>query len=176
VQAGAASIETVFPPKPKWSFSDRSGTVDYTVVLPQFCTLSRLELVTGEILIDGMRGANVNANLVNGRLFSHNCFGDVRLAVTNGGLDIGYHWWEHRRFSVNAEIENGNVRAFIPGDAAFHVTAASVNGQVASDFTEKQDRQRNGVAKIDMVVGGVSETDLNLHATNGNVRIAEANP
>jgi hypothetical protein len=176
VQPGAASIDTIFPPRPKWGFSDRSGTVDYTLVVPQFCSLSRLELVTGEVLIEGMRGQNVHANLVNGRLFSHNCFGDVRLAVTNGGLDIGYHWWERRRFSINAEIENGNVRAFIPGEAAFHVAAASVNGQVANDFTAKQDRQRDGVGKIDMVVGGASETDVNLHATNGNVRIAEANP
>lgn len=176
VRPGAASIETVFPPKPKWSFSDRSGTVDYIVVLPQFCSLSRLELVTGEVLIEGMRGGNVHANLVNGRLFSHNCFGDVHLAVTNGGLDIGYHWWERRRFSVNAEIENGNVRAFIPGDASFHVRAASVNGQVANDFAEKQDRQRDGVAKIDMMVGGASEANVDLHATNGSVRIVEANP
>jgi putative adhesin len=176
VQPGAASIETVFPPRPKWGFSDRSGTVDYILVVPQFCSLSRLELVTGEVLIDGMRGENLHANLVNGRLVSHNCFGDVRLAVTNGGLDVGYHWWERRRFSVNAEIENGNVHAFIPGEASFHVIAASVNGQVASDFTAKQDRQGNGVAKIDMLVGGASEAEVNLHATNGNIRIAEANP
>src|ERR1700730_14842069 len=107
VQPGAASIDTVFPSKPKWSFSDRSGTVDYIVVLPQFCSLSRLDLVTGEVLIEGMRGANVHATLVNGRLFSHNCFGDVHLVVTNGGLDIGYHWWEQRRFSVSAESGNG---------------------------------------------------------------------
>jgi hypothetical protein len=176
VQPGAASIDTVFPSKPKWSFSDRSGTVDYIVVLPQFCSLSRLDLVTGEVLIEGMRGANVHANLVNGRLFSHNCFGDVHLVVTNGGLDIGYHWWEHRRFSVSAEIGNGNVRAFMPGDASFHVTAASVNGHVASDFAEKQDRRRDGVAKIDMMVGGASEANVNLHATNGSIRIADANP
>lgn len=176
VRPGAVSIDTVFPPKPKWSFLDRSGTVDYIVVVPQTCSLARVELVTGEVLIEGMRGDNVHANLVNGRLFSHNCFGDVHLAVTNGGLDIGYHWWEHRRFSVNAEIENGNVRAFIPGDASFHVMAASVNGHVASDFAEKQDRQRDGVAKIDTMIGGASEANVNLHATNGSIRIAEANP
>src|SRR3977135_2863105 len=28
VQPDAASIETVFPSRPKWGFSDRSGTVD----------------------------------------------------------------------------------------------------------------------------------------------------
>src|ERR1700730_6004661 len=93
VQPGAASIDTVFPPRAKWGFSDRSGTVDYIMVIPQFCSISRLELTNGEVLIEGMRGNNVHASLANGRMFGHNCFGDVHLAVGNGGLDVGYHWW-----------------------------------------------------------------------------------
>jgi hypothetical protein len=175
-QSNAVSIETRFPPKPKWGFSDRSGTVDYILILPQFCSISRLELINGEVLIEGMRGNNVHANLVNGRLFGHNCFGDVHLAVTNGGLDVGYHWWEHRPFSVNVDVVNGNARAFIPSEASFHLLATSVNGHVASDFSDKQDRQRDGVTTIDTTVGGASEANVNIHATNGSVRIVEANP
>jgi len=175
-QPNAVSIETRFPPKPKWGFSDRSGTVDYILVLPQTCSISRLELITGEVLIEGMRGNNVHASLVNGRMFGHNCFGDVHLAVTNGGLDVGYHWWEHGSFSVDAEIVNGNVRAFIPGEASFHLLATSVNGNVASDFSDKQDRHLEGVARIDTMIGGASEASVNIHATNGSVRIVEANP
>ena len=175
-QPNAVSIETRFPPKPKWGFSDRSGTVDYIVVLPQFCSISRLELTNGEVLIEGMRGKNVHASLANGRMFGHNCFGDVHFAVTNGGLDVAYHWWEQRPFSVDAEIMNGNVRAFIPGEASFHLLATSVNGNVASDFSDKQDRHLEGVAKIDTTVGGASEANVKIHATNGSVRIVEANP
>jgi hypothetical protein len=176
VQPGTASIDTIFPPKPKWSFSDRSGTVDYIIVLPQFCSIARLELTNGEVLIEGMRGKNVHASLANGRLVGHNCFGDVHLAVANGGLDVGYHWWEHRPFSVHAEIVNGNARAFIPGEASFHLLATSVNGHVASDFSDKQDRHLDGVTMIDTAVGGASEANVNIHATNGSVRIVEANP
>jgi DUF4097 and DUF4098 domain-containing protein YvlB len=175
-QPNAVSIETKFPPRPKWSLGDRSGTVDYVLVLPQTCSISRLELSNGEVLIDGMRGANLHANLGNGRMFGRNCYGDVGLAVTNGDLDVAYDWWERRPFSLHAATTNGDVRAFVPGEAAFHLLAASVNGQVVSDFTGQQDRKAKGPHKIDMLVGEKSEAEVNVHATNGDVKIVEVNP
>ena len=176
VQPGTVSIDTHSPPKPKWGLFDRSGTVDYVIILPWFCNISQLELANGEVLVEGMRGDNVHASLVNGRLFGHNCFTDLHLAVTNGGLDVAYDWWEEHRFSVNAEITNGNARAFIPGDASFHLFASSLNGHVASEFVEKQDRQRNGARRIDLMVGGNSETEVKINAINGGIKITEVNP
>jgi hypothetical protein len=176
VQPDTVSIDTHSPPKPKWGFFDRSGTVDYVIILPWFCNISRLELTNGEVVVEGMRGDNVHASLVNGRLFGHNCFTDLHLAVTNGALDVAYDWWEEHRFSVNAEITNGNARAFIPGDASFRLLASSVNGHVASEFVEKQDRQRAGASRIDLMVGGNSETEVKINAINGGIRITEVNP
>jgi hypothetical protein len=175
VQPGAVSIRTKCPAKPRWGLSDRSGTVDYIIVLPNSCSISELELGTGEVLVEGMRGETVHARLANGRMFGHNCFGDLHLAVTNGGLDIAYGWWEYRKLSIDAEIANGNARAFIPGDASFHLLATSTNGNVANEFSEKQDRHRDGVDKIDIRIGGQPEVDLKIHATNGSIKIAEAN-
>jgi hypothetical protein len=71
---------------------------------------------------------------------------------------------------------NGNARASIPGDAAFHLSAASVNGHVASDFTEKENRRQDLVSNIDMSIGGTSEAEVKIRAINGSVKIAEANP
>jgi DUF4097 and DUF4098 domain-containing protein YvlB len=175
-QPGHLFIDTRYPPKPKWGWSDRSGTVDYVIILPWTCDISRLELGNGEVLVDGMRGDNVHVTMGSGRLFGHNCFTDLYVAVAEGGLDISYDWWETRRFSVDAQIVNGNARAFIPGEAAFHLSAASVNGHVTSDFTEKQDRKQNPVSKIDMVIGGGSDTDIKIRAVNGSVKITEAAP
>lgn len=175
-QPGAVSIDTHSPPKPKWGLFDRSGTVDYVIILPWFCKIAQLELANGEVVVEGMRGDNVNASLVNGRLYGHNCFTDLHLAVTNGAIDVVYDWWEEHRFSVDAEITNGNARAFIPGDASFHLLASSVNGHVASEFVEKQDRQRTGVRRIDLMVGGSSETEVKINAINGGIRITEVNP
>lgn len=175
-QANSVSIDTIYPPKPKFGLSDRSGTVDYVIVVPQTCTISRLELANGEVLVEGLRGGKVSANLVNGRLFDHNCFGAHQLFVANGGLDIVYDWWERTDLSVDAKIVNGNARAFIPGEAAFHLLATTVDGNISSDFSEKEERHRGPVQKIDTVVGGLSQAVIKIHATNGSIRVAEMNP
>jgi DUF4097 and DUF4098 domain-containing protein YvlB len=175
VEPGQVSIDTEYPSKSKWGFCDRSGTVDYVIVVPWTCDIIRADLVNGELLVEGMRGGKVHARLENGRLFGHNCFTDLHVAVANGGLDVSYDWWEGHKFSLDAEIVNGNARAFIPGDAAFHLVASSVNGHVVSDFIEKEHRQSGGVPKIDLLVGETSVTDIKVHAINGSIKIAEAN-
>jgi DUF4097 and DUF4098 domain-containing protein YvlB len=171
---GEFSIDTHYPPKPKWGWSDRSGTVDYVIVMPWTCDISKLELSNGEVLVDGMRGNNVHVTVGSGRLFGHNCFTDLHVAVANGGVDIVYDWWETRKIALDAQIVNGNVRAILPSEAAFHLNAATVNGQVASDFTEKEHRQPDAVSKIDMVIGGKSETEVKIRAINGTIKVAEA--
>jgi Putative adhesin len=171
---GEFSIDTRYPPKPKWGWSDRSGTVDYVIVMPWTCDISQLELGNGEVFVDGMRGNNVHVTVGSGRLFGHNCFTDLHAAVASGAMDIAYDWWETRKVALDAQIVNGNVRAILPTEAAFHLNAATVNGQVASDFTEKEHRQPDAVSKIDMVIGGKSETEVKIRAINGSINIAEA--
>jgi DUF4097 and DUF4098 domain-containing protein YvlB len=174
-QPTSVSIDTVYPPKPKVALSDRSGTVDYVVVVPQNCTITRLDLSNGEVQVDGMRG-KVTANLVNGRMFDHNGFGEHELFVANGGLDIRNDWWEHAKFSFEAKIVNGNLRASVPADASFHVYAATMDGNIANDFTEAEQRQSGEVRKVDAIVGNSALTDLRLQATNGSIHIIAANP
>src|SRR5947207_11180672 len=48
------SIETIYPPDSPIGFSDRSGTVDYVIVVPQTVRISKLELANGEVQLDGM--------------------------------------------------------------------------------------------------------------------------
>src|SRR5205814_6536024 len=81
VHPGSVSINTKFPPKPKWALSDRSGTVDYTIVIPATANLARLELEDGEVLVDGMRSRRMRARLRSGRMLAHNCFGNVALTL-----------------------------------------------------------------------------------------------
>jgi DUF4097 and DUF4098 domain-containing protein YvlB len=96
--------------------------------------------------------------------------------VANGGLDVAYDWWEFRKFSIDAKIINGNACALIPGDASFHLVAATTDGKIASEFSEKENRQGGLVQKIDIIVGADSGAELTIHAVNGNIKIAEANP
>jgi len=174
-QPSSVSIDTIYPPRPKVALSDRSGTVDYVVVVPQTCTITRLDLSNGEVQVDGMRG-KVAANLVNGRMFDHNGFGEHDLFVANGALDIGNDWWERAKFSFEAKILNGNLRASVPADASFHVYAATTDGKIANDFTEAEQRQNGQIRKVDAIVGNSALTDIRLQATHGNIHIMAANP
>jgi hypothetical protein len=177
-QPDSVSIETSFPPKPKLSLADRSGTVDYFIVVPQACTISRLDLGNGEVFIEGIRVGRVNASLVNGRLSERNCFGPHQVFVANGGIDLAYDWWEGGEFSIDAKIVNGNIRAFVPGNASFHLLAGTEDGEISSDFSEAAEERGKSERsqKLDTAVGGSSSIVLQIHATKGNIRVAEANP
>jgi hypothetical protein len=170
------TIDTHYPPSPKWGLSDRSGTVDYILVLPWRCGIEQLSLVNGEMLIEGMRGKNVQAKLGTGRFFARNNFCNLSCAVDTGALDLAYDWWEKNpRFAVAAKIVDGTLRAFIPADALFHLNAQSRNGKVASDFVEQADRKRGGTRKVDLVIGTEPQMDLQLEAVEGNVRVVGTN-
>jgi hypothetical protein len=175
-QADSVDIDTTYPPRPKLSWSDRSGIVDYTIVVPETCTISRLELTNGEVQIEGMRGAAVTARLVNGRLYDHNGFGKHELFVANGGLDVSFDWWERGKFSVSAKIVNGNLRAFIPTDSSFHLMASAASGNITNDFGDEDQSPKGKVRKIDKYVGENAQPTIELQATEGNIEVIEANP
>ena len=178
VDAGpnSISIETHFPPKPRWSLSDRSGTVDYDLVVPQTAAISQLESANGEVLIDGMRGGSVHAHLGNGRLFSHNSFCDLEIAVTSGILTMIYQWWEEATFSVNAKLENGNASLAFPDDAAFRLRAAAPNGNISNDFAEPEARSEETLKTIDEQIGTPTGAEVQIQVTHGNIKIEEQNP
>src|SRR5262245_54515714 len=121
VQPTSVTINVNLPPKPRWALFDRSGTVDYTIVVPATANIPLLHLDAGEVLIDGMRGRNLHARLRDGRMFAHNCFTNIDLALQRGNLAISYDWWEPGEFSVQANIARGNTWAFLPSNAAFHL-------------------------------------------------------
>src|SRR6184192_186210 len=119
----AVNIETTPPPAPSHHFSDRSGTVEYTINIPQTARIARVELPNGELVIDGMRGASIAASLGRGQLVTHNCFCDQTIHVNQGGLNVFFDWMEEHPISIEAKIEDGNILAHIPTDATFQLHA-----------------------------------------------------
>ncbi len=176
VQPNSAKVETRFRPRPRWSFSDRSGTVDYIIVIPQTATIRRLEMDTGEMFIKDMRGGPVRGKLKNGLLNIHNCFCDLDLAIGIGALSADFDWWEPRKFSVDARIESAKSRFVFPGEASFHLIAEAENGNIDNDFTEQEERTGDGTSKIDKVIGETPNAEIKIHVADGNIEISEQNP
>ena len=176
IQPGSVSINTKFPPKPQWALFDRSGTVDYTIVLPATANLARLELGAGEVLVDGMRGQRVQARLGSGRMFAHNCFGNVVLTLERGTLTLAYDWWEPGKFLIKANVERGNAWAFLPIDVVCHLVAETRHGKIENDFEEPAERGTKEITKIDMLIKGGGDAAVTMRAREGNIKIVEANP
>ena len=175
-QPNSISIETIYPPDSGAGFSDRSGTVDYVIVVPHTIRISKLELTNGEMQLDGIRSDEARAQLGNGRLFAHNCFGNLNLSLKTGNLAIVYEWWEEGEFSIHATIQDGNAFAYIPAEAAFHLIAHTATGKIANDFAEKEQRHAEPTNTVDMLVAGGSKTTFEFEAQDGNVKITGHNP
>jgi hypothetical protein len=172
--ANSTMIDTIFPPKKEgWGFGDRSGTVDYIIVVPDSTRIKNLEMVSGEISIDGLRGGSAKARLVNGRILSHNCFGNLDFAVTNGRLDFFYYWWEARAFAVEGAIINGNIKAFIPHGSSFHADAETMDGRIVDHFGETKIPGEDGT-KLKTAVGSDPSPSFRIRATHGNIHFEEA--
>src|SRR5881398_2159602 len=169
----AVNIETTPPPPPRHHFSDRSGTVEYTINIPQTARIARVEMPNGELVIDGMRGASIAASLGRGQLAIHNCFCDQTIHVNQGGLNVFFEWLEERPIAIEAVIEDGNILAHIPTDATFQLRALARKGHVSSDFSPMETRRRGDASEINEVIGDTPATKLSFRASEGNIHISE---
>ena len=167
----SVTITTSLPPR-KSALSDRSGTVDYIIVVPATAKVAQLELVNGEILVEGLRtGGSAKAHLVNGWIAGHNCFGDLDLSVENGRLDVAYDWWENHEFAVKAFNTRGNIRAAFPGDASLNLSATATEGRVANGFGSKKASPGDVIHSVAEVIGPEAHTVISLEARRGNIHI-----
>jgi hypothetical protein len=178
VQPTSVSIKIKVPSKRKWALFDRSGTVDCTIVVPATTNISQLRLDAGEVSVDGMHGRSVHAWLGDGRMIVHNCFTDTDVAVERGNLTISYEWWERGTFSVQANIAQGNARAFLPSEAAFHLIAETTYGRIANDFDNPPVARLTSAeaTKIDTLVHGGGKTAIKMRIADGDIKIMEENP
>jgi hypothetical protein len=175
---GAVSVTARFPSQPAWAFSDRSGTVDCTIVVPATASISALDLNAGEVLLDSMRGRELRARLNDGRVFARNCFTNLDLTVNRGTLVLSYDWWQREQFSAQVNVGQGNAWVFLPTDSAFHLLAHAGRGKILNDFNNVPLTANSSARemKIDQIINGGGSTTINVLVEKGDIKIAEANP
>ena len=178
IKPGAASILTKFPAKPKWGLSDRSGTVDYTIVAPGTSSISALDLNAGEVLLDSLRGPKVRARLNDGRIFARNCFTNVDLTINRGTLMLSYDWWEQEQFSAQGRVGQGDAWVFLPTEAGFHLLAFAAHGKITNDFNDVPMSANSSARemKIDQITNGGGPATIQIRVEKGDIKIAEENP
>jgi hypothetical protein len=175
---GAVSITAKVSPQQKWSFSDHSGTVDCTIVVPATASISALDLNAGEVLLDSMHGREVHARVSDGRIFARNCFTNLDLRMNRGTLTLAYDWWEQEKFSAQVNVGQGNTWMFVPSEAGFHLVARTANGKIANDFNNVPLTANSSgrEMKIDQIINSGGLAAIQIRVDNGNIKITEANP
>ena len=167
----SVAITTSVPPR-KGVIGDRSGTVDYIIIVPQTAHITQAELTNGELLVEGLRpGGSAKAHVTNGWLGGHNCFANLDLAVETGRLDVAYDWWESHEFSVKAANTRGNIHAALPSDASLNLNATAPEGRIANDFEAKKSSPADIVHSVATVIGLEGGGSIALEARRGNIRI-----
>lgn len=129
----AALIVRTIIPKASGLFADRSGTVDYTLTVPETARL-KLKLANGEIILQGLRGAEVDLALVNGRIMALNCYAQVRARSQNGVMEAFFDWWENLPATFDYVLQRGRIGVRLPATARFRVNARTGEGRIDEEF------------------------------------------
>ena len=172
----SVSISTSVLPQKKRSLLSGTGTVDYVLVVPRTIEIARLDLDDGTVLIEGMEGQDIRANVVDGQLTVRNCCGNIHAAIAKGDLDLSYQDCARHSFLTDAQVIDGNARISIAHGASFRVRARTSTGKIASDFVDMVQVNSRLLQKIDMSVGSNARSQLAVRVTTGDITIAAVGP
>lgn len=130
-------VETDYPSRTQ-NFEDGDGnhdnpaTVDYTLTVPRGARIDSVELINGDLNIDGLAG-DVKASSINGGLSARGLSGDVRLSTVNGGLEAVFASLGQTE-SISLSSVNGPISVTIPSDSNAELKAGTVHGPISNDF------------------------------------------
>jgi hypothetical protein len=141
-QPASLEIRTIIPPE-HGLFADRSGTVDYTLNVPETAHL-KLKLSSGEVSVQGLRGGQAEIALTNGRVFAINCYARIEAHSVTGAMDVFYEWWENASAMFTFTLQHGRIGAHIPAVAQFRVDAQTTAGNIGDDFHLKTESSESG--------------------------------
>ncbi|HEX8845449.1 MAG TPA: DUF4097 family beta strand repeat-containing protein [Pyrinomonadaceae bacterium] len=130
-------IETEYPHRSQ-TFTDGKGrennpaTVEYTLTVPRNARIDSIELINGNLDIDGIQG-DVKASSINGRLTARGLTGTTNLSTINGSLEAAFDRLDASN-PISLGSVNGNVVLTIPSDSNADLKAGTVHGAIRNDF------------------------------------------
>lgn len=135
--ANALHVETAYADRNQ-TFTDGQGrlnnsaTVEYTLTVPRNARIDSIELINGDLDIDGMTG-DVKATSINGRVSGHELMGEVRLSTVNGKVE-GIFGRLNETKGISLASVNGPVALVIPSNSNAEIKAGTVHGSISNDF------------------------------------------
>jgi DUF4097 and DUF4098 domain-containing protein YvlB len=145
--------------------------VEYSLTVPRKATLESVELINGELDIDGVEG-NVKASSINGPVTARGLMGEARLTTVNGPLQATFTQLDESK-PVSLGSVNGNLTLVIPSNANASVRASTVHGSISNDWGIKVKHGEYVGHNLDAQLG-TGGPRLKLSNVNGAISISHA--
>jgi DUF4097 and DUF4098 domain-containing protein YvlB len=135
--ANAFHVQTDYPHRTQ-TFDDGEGrynnpaTVEYTLTVPRGARIDSIELVNGNLNVDGLTG-DVKGASINGRVSATELMGNVNLSTVNGKVEAMFGRLNEAK-AISLGSVNGPVMLTIPSDADAEIKAGTVHGSISNDF------------------------------------------
>ncbi|CAN5472940.1 hypothetical protein BH18VER2_BH18VER2_10760 [soil metagenome] len=168
-EPAALTVRTLIPPV-SGLLADRSGTVDYTLNVPEPARL-KLKLSNGEISLEGLRGAKFDLELANGRILALNCFAQVRARLQNGVMEAFFAWWENLPASFDYALQRGRIGVRLPAAAQFRVEARTADGRIQQGFHFANPVEAGAGQTLQAATTPDTPMSLGLRSGSGNISI-----
>jgi len=152
-----------------WRRND-PGSVDYVLTVPRNSRLDDINLVNGDLEIEGV-GGEVRASCVNGRLRASSLSGRTELSTVNGNLEANFD-----RLSSPIEVSSVNAKVLLtlPSDAKADIEASTVSGSISNDFGIHVANHKWVGHELNGELGG-GGTRVRVNNVNGRIEIRHAN-
>ena len=152
-----------------WTRND-PGSVNYVLTVPRNSRLDDINLVNGDLEIEGV-GGEVRASCVNGRLRASSLSGRTELSTVNGNLEANFD-----RLSSPIEVSSVNAKVLLtlPSDAKADIEASTVSGSISNDFGIHVANHKWVGHELNGELGG-GGTRVRVNNVNGRIEIRHAN-
>lgn len=161
----------VYAEKPRRYFErNRYVSINFEVMVPEKIDLD-VKTTNGGVEVDAITGT-VEARTTNGGIDILRVNGAIRAQTTNGGIDaelVGFSGKDDLEFHTT----NGSILVTLPKDIKGSIDAETTNGHIEVDFPVTiQGRISKTAVRGDLNGGG--PVMINLHTTNGAIRVRDA--
>jgi DUF4097 and DUF4098 domain-containing protein YvlB len=150
---------------------ENPAIVEYVLTVPRKATLESIELVNGQLDIEGVEG-NVKASSVNGAVTARGLMGEAKLSTVNGPLQATFTQLDESK-SISLGSVNGSVTLVIPSDSNAAIRAGTVHGSISNDFGMQIKHGEYVGHSLDGQIG-TGGARIKLGNVNGAIRITHA--
>lgn len=169
------SIRTRYPDRNHLNGRSRvhndPASVDYSLTIPRNASLDKIDLINGDLTIQGVAG-EVRASCINGHMLAQDLGGHAQLSTVNGALDATFTRLGNDGLELSSV--NGSLRVTIPSDAQAQVSASTMSGSISNDFGMRGAKHAFVGQNMHAQLGSGS-VPIKLANVNGSIEIRRAN-